>query len=115
MKFIKHPLIRPESLEEREYQLAIAMRALDGNAMVVLPTGLGKTVVALLVVASRIKNEGGKILILAPTKPLVEQHHRFLNNISSFPTIHQPNLSSLLCLQVRHPSLNDRSNGRQLS
>lgn len=77
MKFITHSLIRSEALEEREYQLAIAMRALEGNTMVVLPTGLGKTAIALLVVASRLKNEGGKILVLAPTKPLVEQHLRF--------------------------------------
>ncbi len=77
MDFISHPLIRPESIEKREYQLAIAMRALDANTMVILPTGLGKTAVALLVAASRIYNEGGRVLMLAPTKPLVEQHLRF--------------------------------------
>ena len=53
------------------------MRALDGNTMVILPTGLGKTAVALLVAASRLYNEGGKVLMLAPTKPLVEQHLRY--------------------------------------
>lgn len=80
MKFIRHPLIRPESVEEREYQLAIAMRALEGNTMVVLPTGLGKTVVALLVAAIRLHREKGRILVLAPTKPLVEQHLRFFRD-----------------------------------
>ena len=53
------------------------MRALDANTMVILPTGLGKTAVALLVAASRLYNEGGRVLMLAPTKPLVEQHLRF--------------------------------------
>jgi Fanconi anemia group M protein len=53
------------------------MRALDANTMVILPTGLGKTAVALLVAASRLFNEGGRVLMLAPTKPLVEQHLRF--------------------------------------
>ncbi len=77
MSFISHPLIRPDSLESREYQLSVAMRALDGNTMVILPTGLGKTAVALIVAASRIYNEGGKVLMLAPTKPLVEQHLRY--------------------------------------
>ncbi len=77
MTFISHPLIRPESIESREYQLSIAMRALDGNTMVILPTGLGKTAVALIVAASRIYNEGGRVLMLAPTKPLVEQHLRY--------------------------------------
>ena len=77
MTCISHPLIRPDSIESREYQLAIAMKALDANTMVILPTGLGKTAVALLVAASRLYNEGGRVLMLAPTKPLVEQHLRF--------------------------------------
>lgn len=77
MKCISHPLIRPESLEERRYQLSIALRALDGNTMVVLPTGLGKTAVALMVAASRLYSHSGRVLMLAPTKPLVEQHYRF--------------------------------------
>ena len=77
MTCISHPLIRPDSIESREYQLAIAMKALDANTMVILPTGLGKTAIALLVAASRLYNEGGRVLMLAPTKPLVEQHLRF--------------------------------------
>ncbi|HXX54644.1 MAG TPA: helicase-related protein, partial [Methanoregula sp.] len=77
MEYISHPLIRKESIEKREYQLAVAMQALDANTMVILPTGLGKTAVALLVSASRLYNEGGRMLMLAPTKPLVEQHLRF--------------------------------------
>jgi len=77
MKFISHPLIKPDAIESREYQLSIAIQALDANTMVILPTGLGKTAVALLVAASRLYNEGGRVLMLAPTKPLVEQHLRF--------------------------------------
>jgi len=77
MSCISHPLIKPDTIESREYQLSIAMRALDANTMVILPTGLGKTAVALLVAASRLYNEGGRVLMLAPTKPLVEQHLRF--------------------------------------
>jgi len=77
MSHISHPLIKPESIESREYQLSIAMKALDANTMVILPTGLGKTAVALIVAASRLYNEGGRILMLAPTKPLVEQHLRY--------------------------------------
>jgi Fanconi anemia group M protein len=77
MSCISHPLIKPDTIESREYQLSIAMRALDANTMVILPTGLGKTAVALLVAASRLYNEGGRVVMLAPTKPLVEQHLRF--------------------------------------
>jgi Fanconi anemia group M protein len=43
---------------------------------VVLPSRLGKTAIALRA-ASRLYNEKGKVLMLAPTKPLVEQHLRF--------------------------------------
>ncbi|MDK2916450.1 MAG: hypothetical protein PWR25_1007 [Euryarchaeota archaeon] len=77
MNYVSHPLIRPESIEERRYQLSIALRALDANTMVVLPTGLGKTAVALIVAASRLYSHRGRVLVLAPTKPLVEQHLRF--------------------------------------
>lgn len=74
MKYISHPLIQPESLEERQYQFSIAFRAQDGNTMVVIPTGLGKTAVALITAAARIKITGGRFLMMAPTKPLVDQH-----------------------------------------
>jgi Fanconi anemia group M protein len=47
--------------------------------MIVLPTGLGKTIVALLVIAKRLENDG-RVLFLAPTKPLVEQHAAFLRS-----------------------------------
>ena len=47
--------------------------------MVVLPTGLGKTTVALLVLVDRL--EKGKIAFLAPTRPLVEQHSAFLKEV----------------------------------
>ncbi|MDD1667171.1 MAG: DEAD/DEAH box helicase [Methanomicrobiales archaeon] len=85
MKYITHPLIRPESLEERRYQLAIALHALEGNTMVVLPTGLGKTAIALIAAASRIHNKGGRVLVMAPTKPLVEQHLRFFGRLLLVP------------------------------
>ncbi|QSZ66651.1 DEAD/DEAH box helicase [Methanofollis aquaemaris] len=85
MKYISHPLIRPECLEERRYQLAIALQALDASTMVVLPTGLGKTAVALITAASRLYQEGGRLLVLAPTKPLVEQHLRFFSERLNLP------------------------------
>ncbi|HUK92531.1 MAG TPA: DEAD/DEAH box helicase, partial [Methanomicrobiales archaeon] len=85
MKYITHPLIRPDSLEERRFQLNISLHALEGNTMVVLPTGLGKTAIALIAAASRIYNKGGRVLVLAPTKPLVEQHLRFFERLLLLP------------------------------
>lgn len=85
MEYINHPLILPDRLEKRTYQFSIAMRALDGNTLVVIPTGLGKTAVALIVAASRLYSMGGKVLMLAPTKPLVEQHLRYFQNHLNLP------------------------------
>ncbi|MCS7121734.1 MAG: DEAD/DEAH box helicase [Archaeoglobaceae archaeon] len=76
--FVTHPLIKEQTLERRAYQIAIATTALLKNTLVVIPTGLGKTAIAALVIASRLLNEEGQVLFLAPTKPLVEQHSFFL-------------------------------------
>ncbi|OLB71216.1 hypothetical protein AUI06_04540 [archaeon 13_2_20CM_2_52_21] len=70
--------LKPEGIEAREYQRAIAKSALTANTLVVLPTGLGKTIVAMLVASDRLSEyPQTKILILAPTRPLVLQHAKF--------------------------------------
>ena len=59
----------------RLYQQTILGTAARHNTLVVLPTGLGKTAVAFLLTAQRLQNyPNSKILMLAPTKPLCEQH-----------------------------------------
>ncbi|MCS7118811.1 MAG: DEAD/DEAH box helicase [Archaeoglobaceae archaeon] len=78
MEYVTHPLIREETIERRIYQLAIATNALLKNTLVIIPTGLGKTAIAVLVLASRLLNENGRALFLAPTRPLVDQHANFL-------------------------------------
>ncbi len=63
-------------LQPREYQKAILETAKKKNTLVVLPTGLGKTLIALLLTIERLKQyPTSKVLLLAPTKPLVEQHY----------------------------------------
>ncbi|MFH1285049.1 MAG: DEAD/DEAH box helicase [Candidatus Micrarchaeota archaeon] len=77
--------LHKEKLSFREYQHAIAQSALEkGNTLVILPTGLGKTVVAVLIIAS-ILAKGGRVLFLAPTKPLAEQHGKRLREFLSIP------------------------------
>jgi ERCC4-related helicase len=78
-KFISHPLLKEGAIEERKYQIAIAEVAKKDSLMVVLPTGLGKTTIALLALVTR--QAKGKILFLAPTRPLVEQHSAFLKEV----------------------------------
>jgi Fanconi anemia group M protein len=75
---LANPLLEPADLEERAYQVNIARSSLERSTLVVLPTGMGKTVVALLVLAERLRQKAGRVLFLAPTKPLVEQHATFL-------------------------------------
>ena len=77
-EYFEHPLIKKETVLRRDYQVSITTKALDRPTLVVLPTGLGKTVIALMLIAERLKNGDGPILMLAPTKPLVEQHRHFL-------------------------------------
>ncbi len=76
-RYISHPLIRKDMIEQRLYQLSVTSSALKSSCLAVLPTGLGKTIVALMVIAARLNDLGGKALILSPTKPLVEQHSDF--------------------------------------
>jgi ERCC4-related helicase len=75
-EWIQHPLIKAEKIESRLYQQVLAADVLKkGNSMIVAPTALGKTIVAALVAAERLMTfENSKVLILAPSKPLVIQH-----------------------------------------
>lgn len=73
--YFNHPLLRRNILQFREYQKMIANSAMTKNTMVILPTALGKTIISLLVCINTLYNNREKrILILAPTRPLVNQH-----------------------------------------
>jgi len=64
-----------QNLQPREYQIQIYQTCKEKNCLVVLPTGLGKTLVALMLTIDRMtKFPGSKVLFLAPTRPLAEQH-----------------------------------------
>jgi Fanconi anemia group M protein len=72
---ISHPLIRKNSVEFRTYQSNISQSAFNRNTLVILPTALGKTIISLLVCANTLYNYKDKrVLIMAPTRPLVIQH-----------------------------------------
>jgi Fanconi anemia group M protein len=76
-EYLDRPLLTPGFIERRRYQVRLADAATRDHTLVCLPTGLGKTAVSLLVTAHRLAEYGGKSLLLAPTKPLVEQHAEF--------------------------------------
>ena len=82
--FFKHALLKENKIEYREYQDIIAQRILEnGNTLVVLPTGLGKTIIEVLIAIAVLEdNEKCKAMILAPTKPLVNQHHDVFKSLT---------------------------------
>ncbi len=72
--WLEHPLLRPERVRALPFQIDLARIGLTEDLLVVLPTGLGKTVIAALVAAEVLRRSEGKVLVLAPTRPLVQQH-----------------------------------------
>ena len=72
--YIQHPFIKPNTVSHRLFQRTIAEKSFGRNSLVILPTGLGKTIIALLVAAETLVQTSGKVIFTAPTRPLVEQH-----------------------------------------
>jgi len=59
----------------RLYQESIFSTCTNNNTMVVLPTGVGKTAIFLMMAAYRLSMyPKSKILLLGPTRPLIEQY-----------------------------------------
>jgi len=74
-KCLEHPLIWPNTVEFRLYQKHIAETASERNTLVILPTAMGKTVISAMVAANTLCNyRDAKVLVMAPTRPLVMQH-----------------------------------------
>lgn len=74
--FIEHPYLKPEMIEQREYQISTVKQIMGKNSLVVLPTALGKTIIALYAsVLNLEKSEKSRVLLVAPTRALVMQHH----------------------------------------
>ena len=100
MKAFNHNFLKDGPLEDRQYQANISEACLEQSTLVILPTGMGKTVIALRVILERL--ERGQILLMAPTKPLAQQHADFLNKF-------------LDCLLYTSPSPRDLSTSRMPS
>ncbi|OWZ18110.1 DEAD/DEAH box RNA helicase [Phytophthora megakarya] len=78
--------VYPTNYAIRDYQLTIAEKALYHNTLVVLPTGLGKTLVAAVVMYNFYRwFPTGKIVFMAPTKPLVAQQIKACHEIMGIP------------------------------
>ncbi|MHA1155011.1 MAG: ERCC4 domain-containing protein, partial [Candidatus Heimdallarchaeota archaeon] len=81
---ITHPYLS-KGIEPRLFQQTILSTCVNKNTLVVLPTGTGKTIISVLHIAyllqkGELNGDGDYILVLAPTKPLINQHAKSFRN-----------------------------------
>lgn len=88
-RYFEHKFVKKDSIEYRDYQVNLANQAMKQNCLVILPTGLGKTTVALQVIAEYLLKGTGGVLLLAPTRVLTNQHYEFLKNNLTIEDISQ--------------------------
>src|SRR3989338_5526944 len=68
------------------YQETILDTCTKKNTLVVLPTGMGKTNIFLMLAAHRLRlYPNSKILLIGPTKPLIDQYMRVFENHFEIP------------------------------
>lgn len=74
-----------KNFEPRNYQLEILRTAKSNNTLVVLPTGTGKTKIAILTAIERLNKYSSNILVITPTKPLSAQIQREFQASTNIP------------------------------
>ena len=75
-------LLDYNEIEPRLYQSNIAATAIKQSTLCILPTGMGKTYVALLTAAKRLEDfPNSKFIMVAPTRPLVNQHYKIFKKL----------------------------------
>ncbi|MCL6088584.1 MAG: DEAD/DEAH box helicase [Candidatus Marsarchaeota archaeon] len=96
-------LLSPAAPLPRLYQSSISDAVLkNGSTLVVLPTGLGKTLVAILVAAAKL-DAGGRVLFLAPTRPLAAQHEKVCREWLTLKPEEIVSVSGLIAASKRPP------------
>ena len=83
----KDVYLKENVIEPRAYQINIAEKCVNKNSLVVIPTGLGKTVIAVLIAAKTLElfPPESKIIVLAPTRPLINQHYKSFMDFLTIP------------------------------
>ncbi|KAI5771218.1 FANCM protein [Gulo gulo luscus] len=86
--------IYPTNCPVRDYQLHIARTSLFCNTLVCLPTGLGKTFIAAVVMYNFYRwFPSGKVVFMAPTKPLVTQQIEACYRVMGIPQSHMAEMT----------------------
>lgn len=83
--YVSGKYLEERGLEDRAYQAKLADAAATESTLIALPTGTGKTAVAARLIARRLEDHTGKVLMLAPTQPLVNQHAEFFREVLTLP------------------------------
>ena len=86
----------------RLYQETILATASTKNTLVVLPTGLGKTNIFLMLAAHRLKTyPNSKILLIGPTKPLIDQYRDVFSKHFEIPEEKMTVLTGMVAAEKR--------------
>lgn len=94
--------IYPTNYPIRQYQLKMSEAALFQNTLVCLPTGLGKTFIAAVVMYNFYRwYPSGKIVFMAPTKPLVAQQIEACYKVMGIPQAHMAELTGSTAAKQR--------------
>ncbi|KAK8734658.1 hypothetical protein OTU49_005919 [Cherax quadricarinatus] len=94
--------IYPINYPIRDYQYCIVEKALYKNTLVSLPTGLGKTFIAAVVMYNFYRwYPQSKIVFMAPTKPLVAQQVEACFNIMGIPQEDTSQMTGTMSLENR--------------
>ncbi|TFK76864.1 P-loop containing nucleoside triphosphate hydrolase protein [Pluteus cervinus] len=101
--------IYPTNRPKRDYQFNIARRCLFDNTIVALPTGLGKTFIAGVVMLNFYRwYPQGKVVFVAPTKPLVAQQIDACHQTCGIPGCDAIELTGAVNKSLRHNAWRDK-------
>ena len=94
--------VYPVNIQVRKYQQDICSAALFANTLVCLPTGLGKTLIAAVVMYNYWRwFPTGIVVFLAPTKPLVLQQLKACYEIMGIPETDTAHLDGTMAQDKR--------------
>lgn len=86
MELLDIPYINHRNiLVKKEFQLTIAEKIGLTSGVVTLPTGSGKTLILLILIAKHLQNGSKRFLVLAPKIILTSQHYQFLSTFLKYP------------------------------
>ena len=94
--------IYPTNYPIRDYQFNIVKKTLFKNTLVCLPTGLGKTFIAAVVMYNFYRwYPQGKVVFMAPTRPLVAQQIEACFGVVGIPQAHTAEMTGSMVPRER--------------